>query len=262
RTLGLKLADYDIIGLNEVFDTTPREILMKTFGEALGKDFHCVLPPAREQSVFGIGSGLAIVSRLPIRASHSMAYGNDSSILTYGLGADGFASKGALHARIGRGGQAPADDFLDVFVTHLESKDDAVREVQYAKLAEFIRTHSDPKRPALILGGFNTAGTPGDLQNAVSQSRRTVSMRERGRPDVPLIDLRPHLSREEGGTSDPETPDGGERIDYIFLSNSPSMRLGLRPLGVRVNRFLDSKVTALSDHAAVEAELDWGAPQP
>src|SRR5262249_12850629 len=115
---------------------------------------------------------------------------------------------------------------------------------------------------ALILGDFNTAGNPGELQNPGSQYRRMVSMLERGRPDVPLIDLWPHLSRGEGGTSDPETPHGGERIDFIFLSNSPSMRLGLRSLGVRVNRFLDSKVTALSDHAAVEAELDWGAPQP
>jgi endonuclease/exonuclease/phosphatase family metal-dependent hydrolase len=162
RTLGKLLASYDIVGLNEVFDPGHRAILLNELRNCLGDDYHCATPAPQQQSAFGIGSGLAIVSRLSILASHSMAYGNDSSVWKYGFAADGFAAKGALHARISRGGAVPESDCLDVFVTHLESTEAAAREDQYPRLAQFIRTHAAPDQPSLILGDFNTVGDPPD----------------------------------------------------------------------------------------------------
>ena len=47
------------------------------------------------------------------------------------------------------------------------------------------------------------------------------------------------------------------RIDYIFLSNPPSGHSRLKTKSVRVNGYLDAKVGALSDHSAVEGELEW-----
>jgi endonuclease/exonuclease/phosphatase family metal-dependent hydrolase len=258
RTLAHLLAkDYDIIGLNEVFDSSCQDLLLDGLRERLGENFHCVTSPKCERSSFGIGSGLVLVTRLPVLASHSLRYGNDSSVWKYGLWADGFAAKGALHARLSRGRDAAAHDTLDVFVTHLESQDPVVREAQYAKLAEFIRAFSAPNRPALILGDFNTDGRPNCLKDPASQYQRMYETLKHARPSASFIDLWPSLSSEPGGTNDPDIPDGGERIDYIFLSNPADARPRLRPTAVRVNQFLDAKMKSLSDHCAVEVDLLW-----
>lgn len=256
RELGRLLAEYDIVGLNEVFDDEPRELLLKTLRERLGERFHLVRPPAEQRSAFGIDSGLAIVSRLPILESHSVRYGNDSSPLRFGLMADGFASKGVLHARIGRHPDAPPNECLDVFVTHLESKDRKAREEQYGKLADFVRKHAAPDRPALILGDFNTRGNPAHVKDLNAPYHKLMAALKGARQDLDVIDLWPHLSKEEGGTNNQESASGDNRIDYLFLSN-PAKGQALRPKAIRVNRFLDKKVVALSDHSAVEAELEW-----
>jgi endonuclease/exonuclease/phosphatase family metal-dependent hydrolase len=262
QTIGNHLAAYDIIGLNEVFEPAHRETLLGELKRGLGDNFYCVTPPAYEQTIFKVGSGLAIVSRFPIVASHSMVYGNDSSILKYGFGADGFAAKGALHAKVWRGGDSPEDDCLDVFVTHMESQESAAREAQYPKLAEFIRQHSAPGRPVLILGDFNTVGNPAEQRNPDSQYCRMMDDLRRGRPESPLIDLWPHFFHDIGGTSDDDdVPGRSDRIDYIFLSCPAKGPASVKPVAVRVNPFLDPRVKALSDHSAVEAELDWVWPR-
>jgi endonuclease/exonuclease/phosphatase family metal-dependent hydrolase len=256
RTLGGLLAAYDVIGLNEVFDDTPRRLLTEGLRAELGDAFHCVTAPDGERSAFGVDSGLMLVSRLPVVARHSLRYGNDSSPLKHGFLADGFAAKGALHARLSRGPDAPADDCLDVFVTHLESREAAVREKQYAQFAGFVREHSGPGHPALLLGDFNTDGGPRAQQDPRSAYHRLLAALRPRRDGAEVRDLWPLLSKGPGGTSDQETDEGGKRIDYIFLANPAGAR-PLRPQRVRVNRFLDGKVKALSDHSAVEAELEW-----
>jgi endonuclease/exonuclease/phosphatase family metal-dependent hydrolase len=262
QAIGEKLAGYDIIGLNEVVEPAHRKTLLQQFREKLGKDFHCVTPPPEERSGFGVDSGLVLVSRLPILAHHRLPYGNGSSIWKYGFLADGFAAKGALHARLGRDQNAPAAECLDVFITHLERQESAAREVQYGQFAEFIRAHSDPRRPALILGDFNTVGNLREVKAPASQYQRMMKTLRRGRPGLPLIDLWPQLSQENIGTGDPDRADGGERIDYIFLSSPADPKRRLQPLAIRVNRLADPKVTTLSDHTAVEAELQWGPEKP
>ena len=77
------------------------------------------------------------------------------------------------------------------------------------------------------------------------------------RPESQLIDLWPAIGQGYGGTSDQIREEGGRRIDYIFVLNPLRDAPTLRPKNVAVNRFLDPKVVALSDHSAVEAELIW-----
>src|SRR5262249_38601731 len=148
----------------------------------LGTEFHVLKPPADARSMFGIDSGLAVASRLPILEAHHAAYGNDSSILKYGVLADGFAAKGVLHARVGRRKDAPPAEWPDGFVTHLESKDRKAREEQYQKLAAFVRTHAAPDRPALILGDFNTRGNPAQLKDPAAPYHRLLAALQGARP--------------------------------------------------------------------------------
>jgi endonuclease/exonuclease/phosphatase family metal-dependent hydrolase len=257
RELGRRLADYDLIALNEVFDPGPRELLLKELQQRLGDRYHHVLPPASERSMFGIDSGLVLVSRLPVLSSHSLRYGNDSSVWKHGPLADGFSAKGALHARLASGPGGTSDESFDVFVTHLESYDRAAREAQYTLLAEFLRRHSNAGRPALLLGDFNTDGRPGFMKDPASPYRRMVAALQRERPGCRWTDLWPLFSPDPGGTSDPDTEDGGERLDYIFVSNPAEGKVLLRPCAVRLNRFSDPRVTTLSDHVAVEADLQY-----
>jgi len=255
KTLGTKLAAYDIVGLNEVFHDRYREILLGELKGAWGNRYNAVVSPKPEDNRFN--GGLAIVSRFPFLETHVLTYSVGSSPKQYGVLADGFAAKGALHARLECGGPVSKPYVVDVFVTHLESKDAQVRQVQYAELARFIGTHGDPNYPALIMGDMNTRGNPRYMQDKGSAYHAMLSAYQQARPRTPLIDLWPHLNSGIGGTNEPESIETGNRIDYIFLSNPPKGRQFLRPISARVNPFLDSRVISLSDHSAVEAELEW-----
>jgi endonuclease/exonuclease/phosphatase family metal-dependent hydrolase len=255
KTLGQRLAAYDIIGLNEVFHDTHREILLGKLKENLGDDYNAVVSPKPTDGRFN--GGLAIVSRLPFIETHVLTYSVGSSPKEYGILADGFAAKGALHARIARSKSAAKGDFVDVFTTHLDSKDGKVRTIQYAELGRFIGRCSDAARPVLIMGDMNTGGSASEMQSPGSLYNIMLLEYQKGRPGAPVIDLWPQLNSGPGGTGNPEKPGGGGRIDYIFLSNPVRGALKLKPLVCRVNGFADPKVVTLSDHAAVEADLAW-----
>jgi endonuclease/exonuclease/phosphatase family metal-dependent hydrolase len=262
ETIGRRLSEYDIIGLQEAFDNEPRTLLLDELRHRLGDDFHCVVPPDSERSSFGISSGLSIITRLPIIASHSMRYGNDSSVWRYGPQADGFAAKGALHARIRLSGNFPGEQSVDVFVTHLESHEPAAREAQYSLFAQFVRTHTEAGRPALLLGDFNTDGRLAFRKDPASAYNRMIAALSLGRAHAPLIDVWPNLSDKPGGTNDQETAEGGERIDYIFLFQHADARPALSPTAIHVRRFADPSVTFLSDHSGVEAIFNWTPSRP
>lgn len=255
RTIGEKLASYDIVGLNEVFDNGHRKLLLDQLRKAWGKNFSVIVSPKPDDGRF-IG-GCAIASRLPFIETHGTLYTACSTPEKYGFAADGFAAKGAIHARIKSSRSTDTGGFIDVFVTHLESKDSAARHVQYKELAGFVRDHSDPTRPTLIMGDMNTRGNPRYRDDRKSAYHTMLSTYRKARPDAKTLDLWPTLNKGEGGTSDQTSVDGGKRIDYIFLSNPSGGRYRLRPLAARVNPFRDPRVVALSDHSAVEAEITW-----
>lgn len=250
--IGKELAEFDIVGLNEVFEEKPREMLLGELRQAWGDRFNGIVSPRVDPKRFN--GGLAIASRHPFVETHVLTYSQGSSPKKYGVKADGFAAKGALHATIALGEGAHAAT-VDVFVTHMESKDDEIRETQYEELAQFVAEHTSPARPALMLGDFNT--------NAKEDAYGRMTKRyQQARAENEFSDVWTVAGQGPGGTSEQEIEDGGSRIDYIFLLNPKRTDAWrLTPRVATANRYLDAKVGALSDHNAVAATFDLAAPR-
>jgi endonuclease/exonuclease/phosphatase family metal-dependent hydrolase len=248
-----RLAAYDIVGLNEIFEAARREQILELLEKEWGSEFQCVTPREEDRSALGLDSGLVLATRLPIVESHTLVFGNDSQMVKNGVLGDGFVAKGALHARIRRPGPDGKDMLIDSFVTHLESVDPDRRAAQYAKLAEFIREHSVPSNPIILMGDLNTVGDRTEMDDPQSQYHGMLNSLIAARPgwqDLGLI-----MDAGQWGTSDPEAPGGGQRIDYIFFSSGGDAAQ-LRPLRANTLPLRDPRVKFLSDHCAVEAEFE------
>ncbi|MBX3420608.1 MAG: endonuclease/exonuclease/phosphatase family protein [Pirellulaceae bacterium] len=258
QTIGQKMADYDIVGLCELFEDKPRDQVVAELQKSWKQEVNLIASPKVQPNRFT--GGLAIMSRMPFLATNVHTYTQSSSPEKYGFLADGFATKGIVHARIALTSQKSEDQSVDVFMTHLEARESAIRPSQYLEFAEFVRRHASPQRPALLMGDFNTRGDTAEMENAQSAYNLMIGNFRSAQPDSQLIDLWPAVGRGAGGTSDQIKPDGGRRIDYIFLINPQAKHQQLEPLEATVNRFLDPRVEALSDHSAVECTLVWKQP--
>ena len=259
--LGELLAAWDVVGLNEVFDNTARKQILDGLKTTWGKAYAAVTGP---QSVDPkrFNGGLAIATHLPIIEHHSTIYTRYSRREEFGLRADGFAAKGVLHARISRSEGSPIDDFIDVFVTHMEARDDSLRPFQYQEIAAFILRYADSGHPTLIMGDFNTRGDPKYRNDPKSQYNLLIKELTAAMPGKELRDLWPSIHGDAlGGTNEQGSSDIGHRIDYVMLAVPVVSASRVRPIAVRVNPFLDDKVSALSDHSAVEADLYWPLTQ-
>jgi endonuclease/exonuclease/phosphatase family metal-dependent hydrolase len=258
RAIGETLACFDIVALNETINAARRgEIFaaMERAGAACGRPsrlasgryFEVLAGPAPDAPGFAqigdflmgdaalawLGDEVALASRLPIVASASTAY-------SVARGSDALAAKGVLHARLWRGGNAPQSDLLDLFVTHLQANHPDIRKAQIAELAAFIRERSDPALPAILLGDLNIDGS--------AAARRD-----------PRAEYHPMIRELAAlGFRDPGQALGGtdswrrRRIDYMLLRSAQ-----LSVAGLRTEQFHDLLVRALSDHAALTAELLW-----
>lgn len=257
ETIGKKMAEFDIVGLNEVFDDAPRELLLDQMREAWGDDFHVVTGPIPDDN--RVNGGLAIATRLPMIESHSTIYTKSSDPKKYGFRADGFAAKGVLHARILRSKDADPDDYVDVFTTHMEARVDEIRLEQYPELAVFIAQHSDVHHPVIVMGDFNTRGEPEYRDDPEAAYHLLIAALEENLPTYKLIDAWPSMYPDKfGGTNEQESSDIGHRIDYVFLANPQQDAVSrMKLINIHINGYLDPKVVALSDHSAVEADLYW-----
>ncbi len=257
QQLGELLSDFDIVGLNEVFEDAHREQIISSLRTTWGDDCAVVEGPMPVEAG-RFNGGLALVTRLPVLATNSRIYKHFSKPADFGLRADGFAAKGMLHARIKRSADAHDSDCVDVFVTHMEARDGSLRPLQYAELAAFVKSHANTDRPTVIMGDFNTRGAKKYREDSRSQYSQLAAALTDVLPDKVLLDLWPHHHGDAlGGTSEQESSDIGKRIDYIMLAVPEHDRDRLQSTDVRVNPYLDSKVVALSDHSAVEADLIW-----
>ena len=253
--LGRLMSHYDLVGLNEVFDDEPRGAILAGVKQHWGDAFYVITGPTPSDDRFN--GGLALISRHPFLETHSWIYTIASSPKDYGLRADGYAAKGVLHARIARDAQA-SDAGIDVFVTHLEARVAEIRHQQFGEFANFVARHSSPSRPILLLGDFNTRGNPEYREDETSAYHLLIGTIKKSIPEHRLLDLWPALKDgQDGGTSEQEGKPGGRRIDYIFAASANKEPPRLKATDVRVNRFLDEKVGALSDHSAVEADILW-----
>lgn len=252
-TIGKALADYDVVGLNELFADKPRDLLVSELQKAWGDSFHSFLSPKVEEARYT--GGLAIFSRLPFLESNVHTYLHFSKPEERGIKADGFVTKGVLHARIATTVDRDPNFAIDLFVTHLESQDPTARAEQYIEFADFVKQYSSLDRPVILMGDFNTRGDQEHLDRKDSAYHRLTGLIQEALPETPLVDLWTTLGKGPGGTSDQLVESGGSRIDYIFTMNSKSSLTKLDATEVKVNRFHDAKVIALSDHSAVEAVL-------
>lgn len=252
--LGKRLAEYDLVGLSEVFQPQRRADVIDALRAAWQPEFHLATAPDTARTPWGLDGGLVLVGKLPITESHWLAYGNGSSVAEHGLEADGFANKGVLHVRLARKAFAGDDAELDLFLTHLESRESARRDDQYAMLGEFIGRHAAPDRPIMLLGDLNTDGGRKSMDNPSSQYHRLMGKLKAVRPQ--WIDVGATIDPDAWGTMPADETDRAHRIDYIFVAN-PDSGSGLKVREARVERFADSRVKFLSDHAAVAATLEW-----
>ncbi len=251
-TIAAALSDYDLIGLNELFADRPKDLLLSELKNRWGDSLHVYLSPQVDPKRYA--GGLAILSRFPIIDKHVHTYTQFSRPEEKGFKADGFVTKGVLHARIAVPTKTNSAILVDLFVTHLESQDASVRPSQYSECAQFVGEHSSPDRPAILMGDFNTRGNEAEMRNPESAYHLMTGKFKAARPESPLVDLWTALGKGPGGTSDQLSDAGGNRIDYIF-AYCPKGQSKMAPVSVSVNRFLDPKVVALSDHSAVEATL-------
>lgn len=250
-----EVSRYDLIALQELFHVRHKTLLLNRLQSLWSSDLQMVsspLPPG-----FWTTGGCVLVSKQPIITQHTTVFTHFSKPEDYGTRADGYAAKGVLHARVRRAGRQK-DNFVDVFVTHLEARADDLRPLQYAEVAAFIKQHSDTDHPALLMGDLNTRGSQEFREDPHSQYSQLMQALANSRAGKQWTDLWAHLhSNALGGTTRQQASDIGKRIDYVLLSNPDPPHPQLAPISVDVHLFQDDKVTALSDHNAVSAVLEW-----
>jgi len=248
-----EVAKFDLVALQEVFDQRWVDAIANGVQAIWGDRFHKLASPMAEGHNYT--GGCLLLSKYPFVATNTLVFEHFSKPEDFGFRADGFAAKGVIHARValGDGGMST----IDVFVTHLEARDDGLRPAQYGEMAAFIQSVADPSRPALILGDLNTRGMLEERNDPASQYSVMMKAFNGARPEgAAFQDVWPTLmGNAHGGTSDQESTETGKRIDYILLSNPNPPTFQLKPHSIRIDPYADPKTVYLSDHSAVIAEL-------
>jgi endonuclease/exonuclease/phosphatase family metal-dependent hydrolase len=262
RAIGSELACFDIVALNETINDRRRaEIFaeMERAAAACGRParlasgayFDLLAGPkpndpsfaqlgdylAGDAALAWLGNEVATASRLPVVASEEITYGN-------ARGSDALAAKGVLHARLWRGGDAPPGAMLDLFITHLQANHADIREVQIGELVAFIRERSAPALPAILLGDLNIDGSAAARADPRAEYHRMM----RALSAVGFRDPGQAL----GGTDSWQR----RRIDHILVRSGQ-----LTVARLQTRQFGDLQVRALSDHAALTAQLIWRSKQ-
>lgn len=256
QAIAERLANFDILGLCEVFDRRSARKLLEGLQSKSGQAFHIAHGPRRSGRAL-IHSGLVLLSRYEIEQSHTITYRSASRVMTHGIRADGLAAKGALHCRL----RLSEDAAIDCFLTHLESISAAARERQIKQLAEFIEEYASPWNPLVVMGDFNVAADRepyAERRDGRSPYRRLRrQLTHNGRR---LVDVWDELAMGHMGTSNALAPDGDRRLDYIFFSQ-PDIDGGncISPRETRALPLADAKVRqgSLSDHLAVACRAEF-----
>jgi endonuclease/exonuclease/phosphatase family metal-dependent hydrolase len=253
REIARRLARCQVIGLQELFDSRAQRRLLEELHRAWGG-----LPTRLVSSRPGgwrTSGGLALVSRLPLVASGELTYVSVPGELI----SDRLAAKGVLHARLRRSESAPAADVIDVFVTHLESRDDEIKHQQILELADFVGSRRAAGAPALILGDFNVDGRGAECGRPQPLYRHLVDALAKANGGRPPDDA----GFWSGGTKDQlAVVDRSKRLDYVLLLPPPRGGPDLTAQRTRVDPLRDPRVQALSDHSAVISDLRWTLPRP
>ena len=197
------------------------------------------------------GSGLGVASRHPIVSRQIVPFSRPHS------GAERFARKGVLHARVDVDGVE-----VDVVTTHFQSGTSAgsrrVRERHARELGNLLRTIGD-ERPIVLTGDFNVDGQRSARADEYAVLAGQLSGFEDvgAEADVPTYHPHPHHNLLAHRFDRDARP---QRIDYVFFR--PPRGGGARVTGFV--RTLDALLpshegateTHASDHFALEIELE------
>lgn len=162
RGIGARLMvlDPDIVGFQEAFIASDREILLKELATTRLRH-HQYYPSAT------VGSGLFIVSAFPIKEVFFHRFTHSGPFYRVWEG-DWWAGKGVALARL----ELPdGQGLLDFYTTHAQASYGnpaygGVRIRQMAELGDFVQRSRIPEGPAVLVGDLNCE--PGDPEYAVA----------------------------------------------------------------------------------------------
>lgn len=251
-----RLEGYDIVGIQEAWDTETR-VLIRENHQAEKYPYLAQAPKIHQ--LMG-GNGLLILSRFEILDTDFLKYKSC-------IGSDCLARKGVLFARL----RLDDGSTVDVYNTHLNAwfpsvlKQGAsvrVRRRQIAQLTDFILSKSSGRR-FIVLGDFNTH--PGSLNyQQVIESLNVQDLYREAYPDPRAVSKKlysGHTYYQGWNTWVPSIPVPvmkPKRIDFIFGSS------GLHPWEVAAAKveFTDrvpheGEGQHLSDHFGVSATIAY-----
>jgi len=208
--------DPDIVGLQECFIASDRELLLESLKDSRLR-YHADYPAAT------VGNGLFTLSAYPIVEQYFHRFQANNPWYKIYQG-DWWAGKGVGLARI----QLPSGAQLDFYNTHAQAgrRDDdnrRVRDLQMRELSAFLNESRSRTAPAFIVGDFNTRLDRPDLQYAIDHSglKSVVTIdtgidfifaMENGLYDIEAVDTQTIEGSAPGSAA------------AIFLSRAPSPR--------------------------------------
>ena len=279
--LEIKKTGADIVALQEVWPDRKKEDMIKIFKEnGYPFSFYEDLSP----SIFLrglVGNGLLIVSKFPLESSPHQEE-RVMGFSDYTRRDEYFARKGALHVRARIDGWG----VLNLYNTHLgaesytpelkqfDKENEVNRQKQALELFGFIKATQDHD-PSILMGDFNShpkALIDGvfSLDDLPDYHRLTCSP-----VGLNCLDLRDsyralHLNEDFPATVDPDkNPYVGQAvvykakppprtIDYIFIANSPSIKLISSEVTLQNSIEIAGRAAKLplSDHFAVLTRIE------
>lgn len=201
------------------------------------------------------GSGLGIASRWPIVHSQLRAFSRPQS------GAERFARKGMLHARVALGGEGGLE--LDVVTTHMQSGYGAgarrVRARQLAELRALVDEVGSSDRPCVVCGDLNIDGLePARSQDEYRTLREQLGDFEDlgGEADHATF----HPDPRENALAHRYEPGGPrQRIDYVLFRSAGRDPLRARECELAWHQPFDHPArgkTFASDHFALRVRFE------
>jgi len=221
----------DVVGLCELWKPDDQEFFRSELGSLYPMAVEGPVDTGDPQ-----GSGLLLLSRHPVLEHHT-------TVFRMSTGLDGFAAKGAVHARIAPAG-SPCP--YDVFLTHTQSPygdfDDLLKssrfpplQWQLKHLRAFVGSCRDDRFPAILMGDLNVAEFATSIDGVPTHEALYQPMRREFAPAEDLWRVRgDYLQGPEGITNDvhrgfeakgdhPARPLNdsaryvqGDRLDYFF----------------------------------------------
>jgi endonuclease/exonuclease/phosphatase family metal-dependent hydrolase len=235
----LKESDYDVIVFQEAFQRKARK---KIFNQ-LKESFPYQAGPANQKLIsYRTNSGLWIFSKHPIVNTHSIVFKNRS-------GVDALSRKGGLIAEI-LVNEVP----IQVAATHLQNSGQAW--IRQSQCVEFYNRLLKPFQkdgvPQIICGDFNINREREEEYNFMLQALHANDGELAGEQKYTYDRVNNDLQVEKGTRKD--------LIDYILIYDANSQLLSTSRQVRILKQHWNSKHADLSDHYALEAEVQFALP--